>query len=283
MGALVNSLTDGFDDLKDAKLGLRECGIGQPPHYRHRETFQKLCKEPPIVDGNELGSALFDRLVVNWSKRSSKSNPSRQNWRFTQVPELSPENVSPEVTFERFAVGAAGEYLANQVPTCAGILSPSADTRRSIDLVEKISGTSFDLIELKIVSDTPLYAALEVLDYAAIYVFCRSFADELGYEAGFSPLLEADKIGLRVLAPIAFYNLPTGPAAVGWLDEVMNAAAQQLAEIAGDNLRMDFRFDCFSDDFSWDPALYRRERSIGGDYALAAMQAHRALDTKTYS
>ena len=77
-GILENSLTSGFDDVKDAKLGLVGCGIGQPPHYRHRATLQKLCGEIPDLCGKELANSLYDCLLENWSKRSPQNNPSRQ-------------------------------------------------------------------------------------------------------------------------------------------------------------------------------------------------------------
>ncbi len=280
---MSNSLTNGFDDVKDAKLGLVGCGIGRAPHYRHRATMQKLCSEPPDLCGRELAQSLYDRLLENWSKRSIQNNPSRQNWRFTRVQKFSQGNSSPEVTFERCLVQAADESWANQVPTSAGVFSSSADTRRSIDLVHRSARGNYDFIELKIASDTALYAAFEVMDYGLLYAFCRTHAKLLGYQPGFSPLLSADKIGLRVLAPRAYYRFPTGAAALGWLDVLMNAAAQRLAEIAGSNLEMDFRFECFQNDFSWDPELHQSDLRTAAAQALQAMEMRDALDMKIHA
>lgn len=276
----MNSLTHGFDEIKDDQLRLSDSSIGKAPHYRHKAALKKLCDERKTKSGREMAWALYDCAVQNWKQRRPQNNPSKQNWRFKAIQEFDQKNASPEVTFERCLAKAAGDDWANQVPTCAGIFSSKADTRRSIDLVQRNYDGRYDLIELKIASDTPLYAALEVLDYGVLYAFCRTHASELEYASGYSEILDAQKIGLRVLAPQDYYQLPSGLASLGWLDETMNAAAEELAAIIGTEFRMDFRFESFDSGFSWDSELHRSDPLLAGQYALQAVEARRAFETE---
>ncbi len=72
--------------------------------------------------------------------------------------------------------------------------------------MERTGNGSFDFIELKIRSDTPLFAALEVLDYGVLYAFSRIYARSLNYNPGCSEIIDAHEIGLRVLALTQFYE-----------------------------------------------------------------------------
>ena len=207
----MKSITDGFNEIKDNHFGLTGCGIGKSPHFRHIRVLKELCENPPATDGAVLADALLARIEQNWRAGRDKREtaPSRENWWFCKAGKMDPNNPSPEVTFERDFIEVAGDDWANQVPTSSGLLGPWADKRRAIDLVECKGEGVFEFIELKIESDTPLIAALEVLDYAALYAFTRLNADELGYGPGFSELLEAQHIKLRVLAPQPFYGFKT--------------------------------------------------------------------------
>jgi hypothetical protein len=70
-----------------------------------------------------------------------------------------------------------------------------------MDLVRQTGERHFQFIELKIASDTPLYAAAELLGYASLWLIARSDPHSKP-----SVLLEADTIDLRVLAPSTFYD-----------------------------------------------------------------------------
>ena len=79
-------------------------------------------------------------------------------------------NTSKEVLLERAIVKAMGEDWSNQMPTASGVLGSHADKRSSVDLVWRKCPTSFTLMELKVDSDTPLFAAVECLFYAGFKV-----------------------------------------------------------------------------------------------------------------
>jgi hypothetical protein len=121
-----------------------------------------------------------------------------------------------------------------------------------------------------------LFAALEILEYGALYVFSRVEAKALGYEPGFSDLLEAQRIRLRVLAPRSFYEFKTRggrrPYQLDWLGRTLQSATRHLAQRIGGGFHMDFGFDVFPDDFTWEP----RDRRPG-DYVLKMAAGRRPL------
>jgi len=164
----MKSITDGFNEIKDNHFGLTGCGIGKSPHFRHIRVLKELCENPPATDGAVLADALLARIEQNWRAGRDKREtaPSGENWRFCKAGKMDPNNPSPEVTFERDFIEVAGDDWANQVPTSSGLLGPAADGRRAIDLVERKGEGVFEFVELKIKidDDTPLRAALEVLD-----------------------------------------------------------------------------------------------------------------------
>ena len=278
----MKSITEGFDDIKDESLGLVGSGIGKPPHFRHIGSCKNLCaSHVPRADGAGLAEALVTQVTRNWTAGQERggASPSSQNWRFSRAGKMAPHNPSPEVTFERVLVEVANERWANQVPTCSGVFGPDADHRRSIDIVERTGSRSFDFIELKIRSDTPIFAALEVLDYGVLYAFSRIYARSLNYNPGCSEIIDAHEIGLRVLAPTQFYEYKSHAGAratfdLGWLETMMRDATRQLASMIGGETVMDFRLDVFPERFSWP-----QHEHTGGDYALAMMAGRRPLIT----
>ncbi len=281
-GLDVTSITDGLDDLKDAHFGLIGCGIGKSPHFKHITALKKLCENPPATDGAVLADTLLAKIEQNWRAGRDKHDtaPSRENWRFRKAGKMSTRNASAEVTFERELADLGGENWANQVPTSSGLLGPHADKRRAIDLVERTGAGEFELIELKIESDTPLFAALEILEYGALYVFSRVEVKALGYEPGFSEILEAQHIKLRVLAPQPFYEFKTRggrhPYQLDWLEQTLQTAAGRLSKRIGREFQMDFRFEIFPDEFAWGPE-HRRCRS----HILKMMAGRRPLISRS--
>ena len=87
------------------------------------------------------------------------------------------------------------------MPVASGLIAGAADGRRAIDLARQCGERHFELIELKIASDTPLYAAVEVIGYGCIWLLARAYPPRLK-----SAILEADHVDLRVLAPMDYYT-----------------------------------------------------------------------------
>lgn len=171
---------------------------------RHRSALLKLGK----VDGERLIETIHKSIATNYelSNASINKDRSKQNWRWQSLqPQIGQHNRSAEVVIER-AIAAACDRLghtkwANQVPVASGLIPASPDRRRAIDLVHRLGDRHFELIELKIASDTPLYAAIEIIAYGCLWVIARGDKPLRP-----SALLEADQIDLRVLAPATYYS-----------------------------------------------------------------------------
>lgn len=201
------SVLAGVPDLVDEWLSLST--RGQPPHYRHRSAALALSRRGKSISGTEpFLRAAFDRIHANWqtAREEGYSRPSRHNWRWRRHLEVSPDNKSPEVRLERSIVRACGEDWSNQMPTASGLVGPTTDKRAAVDLIERVESSIYSLVELKVGSNTPLFAAVEILLYGLLFVWSKEHRDELGYAGEGQPLLEAKSIRLEVLAPSAYYD-----------------------------------------------------------------------------
>ena len=152
----------------------------------------------------DIGALLTEYLALietNWlnSPRRKSGRPfAKTNWRFTREPKIVPHNRSREKRLEK-AVATLGDGWANQVPTASGLWG-GGDGKRSVDVVRKNAEDEFTLIELKIKTNDPWYATVEVLEYAVLYAFARRNGIPK------TAILEAKKIHLWVLAPRRYYQ-----------------------------------------------------------------------------
>jgi hypothetical protein len=189
--------------------------IGTPPHFEHSKTLIELSRRGTFTPPFLLLPTLLKQLQLNWDRHSPiYSNPSDMNWRRRIRPESSPNMTSPEKRLERRIVGL-GQGWSNEIPVCSGYVDSTADSRSCVDLVEKITDENFRLVELKVDSNNPLFAAIEILLYGAAYLFTRQNQVQLGYED--RQLLNVPKIEFAVLAPDVFYSRYE----LGWLNDLM--------------------------------------------------------------
>lgn len=151
------------------------------------------------------------QLAAERADGRSTRRPSAMNWRMGHpVFDYDPVSKQGEVGLEREIVKAFHEVgnddWWNQVPVASGLYGKSAGKRRAIDLVRRRTSTTYDFIELKVESNRPLYAAIEILEYGFAWYFSR-LESGIGYEAERirNSLLSAERVYLSVLAPTAFY------------------------------------------------------------------------------
>ena len=206
-------LLDGVADAVSRILGV------------DKVTQKRVLRRLAGFDGVTLVGEIHRIIAANYDRYGAtlKKDRSEKNWVWPRlVPAISEGNGSAEVIIER-ALAAAFIRLgrtdwSNQVPVASGLVSPFG--RGAIDLVRQRSERHFEMIELKIASDTPLSAAIEVINYACIWLIARGDRPKRP-----SALLDADRIDLRVLAPAAYYaryrlseleaSLDAGVAALG--------------------------------------------------------------------
>ena len=170
---------------------------------RHRSALRnlRLTKDQNLVD------LIFRTVADNYKRGNAASNRNRsqEKWRCQYLQwQIAAQNKSPEILLER-AIAAAckrtrNKYWANQVPVASGLIPGASDGRRAIDLVRLCGERHFELIELKIASDTPLYAAVEIIGYGCIWLLARASPPNVK-----SAILDADHVDLRVLAPADYY------------------------------------------------------------------------------
>lgn len=211
---LPSSLLFGVDTLSATILGVAS--------IRHRSALQRL--RP--FDGTKLVGAIYDQVRRNYDRGGATHNKDRsaENWRWHSLqPQIAAHNRSPEVVVER-AIAAACQRLsrtdwANQVPVASGLIAGAGDGRRAIDLIRRRGPSHFELIELKIASDTPLYAAIEIVGYACLWLIAKQ-----DRPARPSAILDADVLDLRVLAPAAFY----APYALASVEEALRTGVANL-------------------------------------------------------
>ncbi|MBA4095637.1 MAG: hypothetical protein C0484_02555 [Rhodospirillum sp.] len=171
----------------------------------------------------ELIDRLHDRMVANITVRTR----SRENWRTDPQTYVHPENDSPEVVLERaIAMLADGGHLDgwwNQMPVASALANGTSDRRAAIDLA-RMNDDRLELYELKWESNSPVYAAFEILLYGICYVICRARGMEFGYEE-LAPM-QAAHVRLNVLAPAHFYD----GHSLAWLEAAIGSGYCDLAK-----------------------------------------------------
>jgi hypothetical protein len=228
---------DGADEIIASFFGLRD-----NQHLKQRSVSRSL-SDPG--DGNflVLVADLYGRIEANYTGRS----PSRENWRSESVTTLSDHNKSPEVLLERAVAmlgktGTMPDWL-NQVPVASGLVDGHSDKRAALDLV-KFTDSTAQFVELKWESDTPAYAAFEVLRYGLVYLFSRVNAKKFDY-AG-RRLMRVGRVDLQVVAPAVFFDQHD----LGWLERGLSQAVSDFShEKTSGQLAMGFEFLAIPSDF----------------------------------
>jgi len=201
------SILQGIDELVDDWLDVEP--IGKPPYFRHKSTaIEPSRRTTRIRDARPFLDACYSRIQQNWLAAidSGYTNPSKENWRWKRHLDLAANNTSPELRLERAIVASCGESWSNQMPVASGLVGPASNKRAAVDLVYREDPTTYSLIELKVDSDNPLFAAIEILIYGLLFVWSRANQDSLGYDDKEQPVLGATDITLGVLAPERFFE-----------------------------------------------------------------------------
>ena len=133
----------------------------------------------------------------------------RRLWELRRACEVADHNTLPEILLEKAVANLAynghmrGWY--NQCPTASGIGDSSRGRHRNVDLVHwDRSSDRARLIELKVGSDDPRSALWQVLQYGAVYAFCRTHKRGLPLYHSMG-MMESGHVSLEVVAPRRFY------------------------------------------------------------------------------
>jgi hypothetical protein len=256
--SMGNGILDGVNNLIDSRLCLKD--IGKAPHHKHKASCQRLSDMPMTkLDSAALIAEIYEKIRENWDG-SKYHQRSGEIWRLEKQTRIGDVNDSPEVSLERAIVNVPVEIWPdakgwfNQVPVATGLTSPTADRKRAIDLVHKTGSKAYEFIELKIASDTPLYAAMEILKYGVLYIFCRHDVRASQHVDKESELLQAETIHLQVLAPKEYYE----GCDLVWLEASINHGLANFLRINNLPGEIDFKFEALSLNFSRLCAEWRR-------------------------
>lgn len=236
-------LLDGVEQFINAALPVPT----GPTGYKAKTTADRLnMQPPPSVNLSKLIDDLWRQLVVNWVEGGCKSG-GEVNWRWELRDNLSHDNKSPEVVLQRNLMKLARtdprakERWSNETPTASGLSEDSGGEPGHLDLAYQSSVDHVTLIELKVGSNTPVSAAIQLVIYALMLVLARTVNRQIKVtDARWLTFKRAD---LRVLAPTRFYDAFLG---LGWYERDLNEAVRQFGN--GHRLEMSFLFRCFEND-----------------------------------
>ena len=147
------------------------------------------------------------------------------------------------------------------MPAASG-LTDGEEQRRSIDIVHRRNAVEFDFIELKALRpgerssghQTPLSAAMELLKYGLIFLYCKENRKSLYPDTTVArPVLEAEIVHLEVLATPNCYRRTenTGPFRIAWLNQLVATALMELNQRPHAAASFDFVFTQFPQSFVW--------------------------------
>lgn len=240
----------GVNDLIDSALKLKtglNLKTGKTPRHSNKTSCRQLTESPLSgFDASILIAGIYDQIGANWDA-SDYHKKSEENWRLKKQKGISPNNDSPEVSLEREIVNIPVEIWPdsknwfNQVPIASGLVGPNEGGRR-IDLVHDCGDGVYEFIELKVGSNTPLYAAMEILKCGILYIFCRQDKRASEYVDRKGELLQAEKIQLRVLAPAKYYV----EYDLSWLEQSIDSGLANFLTQRKFAFEMDFKFSSWS-------------------------------------
>jgi hypothetical protein len=241
IGFEAASILCGADAIIDRHLGCLDVGSSSP-HYLHKSTCLRL-SETPLLKFNActLIREIVSTVQLNWLQSDRRTRPSSPAiWRFEPRLHIADNNRSAEKLLEK-AIAKLLPNWVNQVPTASGLASSRRDRHRNIDLVHRISPDEFEFVELKIESDTPLVAAMELLQYFVLFLFVRQTFPSLIVKR---IVFNARQLHLCVLAPQRFYR----EYQLQWFEQ---ECTRGVSEVAADHaIEADFAFHAFPDDFA---------------------------------
>jgi hypothetical protein len=241
MDKSMTSILDGVEEIIDTALG---CRSGTRSGY--------LALDTTDLDGVGLVAALYAQIGRNLNGRAVERLASRENWRWLKQTAQSDGNRSREKRLEKAIVRLATDDWVNQVPTASGVMG-SGERHRNIDLIHQLGLDQYEFIELKVDADSPLYAAREILGYGLIYLLSREHRTTLGYSPHLA-LLRAQRIELKVLAPLSFYADHGRREELDRLQTKIQTGLQVLLAGRGEplGLAMSFWFEAFPDACRWE-------------------------------
>lgn len=198
--------------------------VSERRSFIRQEAIDLLKRDWRTLDGKQTVRRLFDSLASEGWKETPGSN---WIWR-EKHSKPSANNVSQEVLLEHKIVESGDQRWTRQISTASGVDKEKdgkrtrANRRRSIDLVYDQGKGVFSFVELKVGSDSPIYALFEILGYGLAYWHSRQ--EKVNHHPDASRLMQAEKIDLVVLGPESWYR-DTSPGMATLVEQLNHGLA----------------------------------------------------------
>lgn len=207
----------------------------------------------PECDG--LFGSLYKLIFENWTNNREPDRwptPSK-NWVLRVAPEYKkhPTQRLEKQLQKQIAICLENEGWGNDVPTASGLVN-SGSRQMNVDLAHRVAD-GFELVELKIESNTPYEAALQILRYGATYMLYR-LEPELARRFRGHSMFCARRIALEVLAPHRYYT----PVDIGYLcslEAQLNRQVETFSNRHNSGVVLSFRFMAFPPEFIYRPGM----------------------------
>jgi len=208
-----------------------------------------------LGDRSGLFTEIFGQIRSNWTTNRMEARwPSQSNWILRTAPKYTDHPTQrPEVQLQKnIAIIFENEGWGNSIPTASGLIN-AGGRQMDIDLGHRITG-GFVFIELKIQSNNPYDAAVQMLRYGATYLLYR-LEPELASRFRGNEMLNARRIVLEVLAPDRYYR--TADIDLSELEAQCDHQVRKLAAECVGELDLSFRFAAFPPNFVFKPGMDR--------------------------
>jgi hypothetical protein len=258
-------ILDGVSNIIDRVLGLDTFGK-RTFTYSDKTACVHLCRQQKQqqarrIDGSELIRLISERIAANRRLRTEQRIPcrgDRRNWRFDVQPRFEPA-VKYEIRLQKAIAILLDSNWANAIPTASGV-TECEETARCIDLVQRLSDEEWRFVELKVLRksvdgcegpQTPLFACLELLQYALIFLYSKQHYKLLGYTTAKNPIIAAQIVHLEALMTqnCYFHNSKRGRFHIAWLhrliNEGLNSINRQPSLVSGQKMTTDCCTLCF--------------------------------------
>jgi hypothetical protein len=208
-----------------------------------------------LPERDELFEALYQQIRTNWiqNRKPGRWPTADKNWVLRVAPEFTqdPNHRLEKQLQKQIARCLENEGWGNDVPTASGLVD-AWGRQMNIDLAHRID-SSFELIELKLGSNTPYDAALQILRYGALYMLYRT-EPELACRFRSHSIMSAPRILLEVLAPSRYYLQEKCDLRL--LETQLDRQVAAFARARAVALELSFHFTAFPSDFTYQPGMH---------------------------
>ena len=205
----------------------------------------------PERDG--LFELIYEQILTNWHRRSEQDRwPTPSNWILRVVPDYTHDSRRhfEKQLQKQIAICLEDEGWGNDVPTASGLID-SGGRQMNVDLAHRVTD-GFELVELKLESNTPYDAAIQVLRYGAIYMLYRLEPD-LARRFQSHEMIRAKRIVLVVLAPYGYFS--QSDVDLPLLERQLNRDVAIFANKHNSAVSLSFHFAALPPEFIYKPGM----------------------------